>query len=163
MNKQPDILVCDILQDFIGISGERILVYDENWKPPVDSGPYIVVSTTGNPSVGINRYYDPLTDEDVTESSVQQTLTINITSKDRSALERKEEIFMSLVAQYSIEQQELERCRIYWKSGPIDLSFIEGAKALKRFQCECVVSYIKVIRKPAKYFSRFKSPTSEVV
>lgn len=161
MTVDPDVLIADIVQNFMAIPAGRVVIFDENYEPPKDSGLYAVILTTGNPSIGINQWFDSNTNESVTESSVTQEITIRLTSKDRSVLTRKEEVFMALASDYSIQKQESEKCKITRKGEPIDLSFIEASRALKRFDFQCTVFYLKVIRKPANYFNVFKQ-TSEV-
>ena len=161
MTVDPDILIADIIQTFMSIPAGRVVVYDENYEPPKDSGLYAVVLTTANSSIGINQWFDDQTNESVTESSVTQEITIRLTSKDRSALTRKEEVFMALASDYSQQKQQDQICKISRKGEPIDLSFIEASRALKRFDFQCTVFYLKVIRKPSSYFNVFKE-TSEV-
>jgi hypothetical protein len=164
MSFEPDIFVCDILEHFI--STEEIpvpvVMYVENYKPPTTPGLYITVAHGAQTQIGANSWFDTGTREDVNQIMVAQEFLINLSSVDRSAITRKEEVVASIVSQYSVQKQELNACRLNWKGQVLDLSFIEESRAMKRFQITCVLIYQKEFRKTADYLEHFQEVSQEV-
>jgi hypothetical protein len=143
--KEPDKILADILTVFMALDPTRVVLYDENWNPPKDQGIYITIQTDQTETVGISQEFDGFAGTNESSLSAFQRLTVNITSRDRSALQRKEEVAMALTSIYSQQQQELQQCRIF-REGPIlDLSFIEASKALHRYQIPVKIVYVKSI------------------
>jgi hypothetical protein len=143
--KEPDKILADIITVFMGIDATRVVLYDENWSPPKDQGIYITIQTDPTDITGVSQKYNKDTGANESSLSAFQRLSVNITSRDRTALQRKEEVVMALTSIYSQQQQELQQVRIF-REGPIlDLSFIEGAKALHRYQIPVKITFVKRI------------------
>ena len=79
------------------------------------------------------------------------------TSKNREAIERKEEVLMALTSFYSREQQELNSVKIFRTGNILDLSFIEAASAMHRFRIPVIMSNIKEKRKASPYYDKFRN------
>jgi hypothetical protein len=127
----------------MGLDPTRVVSYDENWDPPKDQGIYVTIQTDPTDILGVSQKFDPATGTEESSLSAFQRLTVNITSRDRTALQRKEEVVMALTSTYSQQQQELQQCRIF-REGPIlDLSFIEGPRALHRYQIPVKITFVK--------------------
>lgn len=157
MGNDSDVVLCDIITHELGIDADRVVVYSEDFDPPKDDELYIVVSTRRGKPLSIQNYFDPTTNEEVGGSVTFDNLDIDITSKNREAIDRKEEVLIALTSFYSIEQQEKNGIKIFRPAEIIDLSFIEAASAMKRFRISCIISNIKEIRKPADYFDKFRT------
>lgn len=143
--KEPDDILMDIISTFMNLDPTRVVAYAENWDPPKDQGIYITIQTDPTEILGASQMYDEATDTEQSGVSAFQRLTVNITSRDRTALQRKEEIIMALTSTYSQQQQELQQCRIF-REGPIlDLSFIEASKALHRYQVPVKIAFVKSV------------------
>lgn len=158
MTKEPDKILGDIIQDFMVLDPTRVVVYDENWDPPKDQGIYITIQTDPTDILGVSQNFNPATGEEESSVSAFQRLTVNISSRDRSALERKEEIVMALTSTLSVQRQELEQIRIF-REGPIlDLSFIEGPRALHRYQIPVKITFVKTKTKTVPFIQPVPYP-----
>lgn len=155
---EVDLILCDIITQELGIDPARVVVYNQNWEPPADSGLYIIVSTGQFTTVGNTNRFDPDTNEEVKSVSGYTELAIEITSKDRSALERKEEIIMALTSTYSVRQQEDSNIKIFRSGDILDLSFIEGASALHRFRVPVRITSVKEKRTAIEPIDKFRTP-----
>jgi hypothetical protein len=141
--KEPDLILADIITVFLGLDATRVVVSSENYNPPKDQGIYITIQTDPTEILGVSQEYDETTDTETSSISAFQRLAVNITSVDRTALQRKEEIIMALTSTYAVQQMELQQCRIF-REGPIlDLSFIEASKALHRYQVPVKITFVK--------------------
>lgn len=162
MQKDVDILICDIITNGLDIEEDRVVVYSENWDPPKDAGIYIVVSTRRGKPISNVRKYDDDTNEEVQTVVTYDFIDIDITSKDRTALDRKEEVLMALNSTYSEQVQNENNIKIFKLGEIMDLSFIEAASALKRYRIPCIVSNIKEKRTVINYFDKFRSTQEEI-
>jgi hypothetical protein len=154
---EPDVLLCDIITHELDIDEDRVVVYDENYDPPKDDLLYIIVSTRKGKPLSVNTKFDYETNEEVSSVTCFDSYDIDITSKNRDAIERKEEVLMALTSFYSIEQQEKNGVKVFRNGDILDLSFIEAASALKRFRISGIISNSKEKRKPASYFDKFRT------
>ena len=154
---EPDVLLCKIITHELEIDRDRVVVYDQDYDPPKDDLLYIVVSTRKSKPLSVSNVFDYKTNEEVSTVITYDNFDIDITSKNRDAIERKEEVLMALTSFYSIEQQELNSIKIFRTGDMIDLSFIEAASALKRFRISGIISNIKEKRKAAAYFDKFRT------
>jgi hypothetical protein len=162
MQKDIDILICDIITVGLGLEPEKVVVYSENWDPPKDQGIYIVVSTRRGKPISNVRKYDSTTNEEVQTVVTYDFVDIDITSKDRTALDRKEEVLMALNSTYSDQVQNENNIKIFRLGEIMDLSFIEAASALKRFRIPCIVSNVKEKRTVINYFDKFRNTQEEI-
>lgn len=143
MTKEPDEILADIITEYMGIDPTRVVLAAENWAPPKGQGIYIIIQTDPAEIMGVSQEFIPSTDSEESSMSGFQRLTVIITSRDRSALERKEEGVMALTSTLSQQTQELEQCRIF-REGPIqNLSFIEQTQALHRYQIPVKMTFVK--------------------
>lgn len=153
---EVDLILCDVITNELAISATRVVVYNQNWKAPTDDALFIVVKTVREKIIGSNNNFDPDTNEEVKTVSSFIFLDIEITSKDRSALERKEEVLMSLTSTYSRRQQEDNNTSMYRDPTIIDLSEIDGSSALHRFRIPVIMTQIKIKRTVISPIDKFK-------
>lgn len=155
---EPDLLLADIITIFMGLDATRVIVSSENYNPPKDQGIYITIQTDPTDIMGVSQIFNPATNSEESSLSAFQRLTVNITSRDRSALQRKEEVVMALTSNYAQQQMEKQQCRIF-REGPIlDLSFIEASKALHRYQIPVKITYVKTKTISVAVFDTFPDP-----
>lgn len=153
---KPDIILCDIITNELGIDPTRIVVYNQNWKSPKDDEIYIVVSESTSRIIGNNNRFEPAdseaepptVDREVKTVSDSTTYNIEITSKNTDAKYRKSEILMSLGSDYSEQQQELNNIRIFRTSQILDLSLIDGSSALHRYRIPVIINSVRTKETP---------------
>lgn len=162
MTTDPDLILADIVQNELGVADDHIWVYDENVEAPKDKGIYLMVITGTAKRLGVTNYFDSNTNEEVKSVSIMQEYFVEITSKDRTALQRKEEVDMAFKSTYAVEQMELQQVQILRTGDVLDLSFVEASKALKRYRVPCVMFYVKVKRTAVPYFDQFPPIEQEV-
>jgi hypothetical protein len=162
MNTDPDLILADIVQHEMNVPADHFWVYGENVEAPKDKGLYIMVITGTAKRIGTSNVFDPATNEEVKGVSIMQEYFIEVTSKDRSALERKEEIDLALISDYGVSQMELQGVQILRTGDVLDLSFVEASKALKRYRIPCVMFYVKTKRTTVPYFNQFPPTIQEV-
>ncbi len=161
-SKTVALTLCDILQHELSLQPGRIVLYDQNYRAPNDSGLYIVVGLTSLQIISSNRSYTPDLTEDGTKAqqsvNAAGTFYIEFTSRGDEALERQGEVIASMNSFYSLQKQESHHLRITRNPQVLDLSFIEGPSSLHRFRFEVVVFYLLGVEKPIDTYETIQSP-----
>jgi hypothetical protein len=153
---EVDKLVCNVIQHEMGTPNGRMVVGNQNWTPPSDSSYYITVRIRSPKIVASTNKFDHENDVEIKRVVTHTTVDINITSKNREAVERKEEVVMALTSTYSIQQQELYQMKIFRMTDILDLSLVEASSGLNRFRISCVVSSIREKQTSIDYYDKFR-------
>jgi len=130
-----------IIVNQMGLDPEKVNIYDEKWTIPPTEDLYIVLEyrsgkLIANRNTFVSTGGDPIEEQDI---NVLEQITIGVFSKDRSATQRKEEVFMALLSSYAQNLQEKYSFKIS-RIGPIvDLSTLEGVAMLKRYDIDISV------------------------
>ena len=159
---EVDLVLADIIATDLSLDPTRVVVYNQNWDAPTDEAIFIIVATRRTSIISSSNHYDYDTDEEVKSVSSFIYIDIEITSMDRTALERKEEILMSLTSTYSLRQQEDNEISIFRTKDIIDLSEIDGSSALHRFRIPVIISQLKIKRTAVVPVDKFQPINLEV-
>lgn len=154
---EPDLILADIIAEEMSLDADRVVVYDQNFKPPKDEDIYVVIAFQSGHQIGSNKRFDPDTNEENQYVSVSETYNIEITSKNRDAQTRKYEVTMALDSTYSQQKQEEEQVSIFRSPRILDISFIEGAFSLHRFRIPVIINSTKTLEKSVEYFDKFQA------
>jgi len=158
----PLLLFCEIIQRELGLEPGRVYLYNQKIMQPTDAGLYVAVGVLScKPFGNTNR---PASAESGmnSEQSVNMvaTLSIDIKSRDTSALLRKEEVIMALNSTYSNQQQGRYSFNIGQLppgSQFVNLSEVDGAAIPYRFNISVNMQYFVRKVKPITYFDEFEA------
>ena len=151
---EVDLILADIITNELEINPSRVVVYSQNYEPPKDSGLYVIISTTLSRTLGTSNQFDKDTNEEIKSVSSFVNMTVEITSKNRDALTRKEEVLLALVSNYSLQKQEENNIKLFRNLEILDLTFIEGSSSLYRFQIPVTCTRLLTKRKVVDYFDK---------
>lgn len=160
----PLLLVCDIIQNQMGLAQGRVYLWDQKIMQPTDSGLYVAVSVMNPKVFGNNTSFDGSGSGLVAQQYVnmQAILDIDIISRGPAARDQKEQVVMSLQSIYSEQQQEANSFYISKlpSSGRfLNLSEIDGAAIPYRYKISFAIQYFVNKTVPISYFDTFNSPT----
>lgn len=152
-------LFCDVIQKELGLPQGRVYLYNQKVFQPPDASLYVAVMVLTCKPFGNTKQYDPTTGLDSIQSTnMRATLSVDIISRDLSALRRKEEVIMALNSDYSESQQEFNSFQI-GKLPPggqfVNLSNIDGAAIPYRFNISVNIQYFVKKIKAVPYFDTF--------
>jgi hypothetical protein len=129
-------IIADILQKGLGLSEQRIWIYNQRREIPADTGLFIVVGQLGRKpyaSIRKSEYTISGLSEKLAQS-FQEQIFIEAFSADTSALERLPQIVGCLNSTYSEQRQEYYGMKIAAIPATInDISSLEGTAILYRF------------------------------
>lgn len=157
-------LICDIIQVEMGLKKSQVFLWDQKYNVPNNEVLYVAVGVVSCKPFANNIRSDG---SGSGLSAVQSTnfyslVSIQIESRDSSALDRKEELVMALRSQYAQRQQELNSFFIgNLPSNFVNLSEIDGAAIPYQFNISVGVQYFISKTKPVEYYDTFE--TTEVV
>lgn len=155
-------LVCDIIQKELDLADGRVYLYNQKIFEPKDAGVFVVVQVLKcKPFANTNIVDGTGAGLDSIQSiNMQALISIDIISRDLSALVRKEEVLMALNSNYSESQQELNSFSIgQLPPGAqfVNLSNIDGAAIPYRFNISVSLQYFVRKIKAVPYFDQFEN------
>lgn len=156
-----DIVFCQIIQDFMGLAVGRVAVYNQEFVKPTDKEIFVVVSTGQSKIVSNTRKFDDATNEDVNSIVSYTQIIAEMTSVNRTALDRRHEIFMAISSTLGVRAQEENNIKIMRNGDILDLSAVDGAKSLHRFRIPVIISHMKIKRTAIEPIDKF--PPLEVL
>ncbi len=155
------LLFCEILQRELGLANGRVYLYNQKIMQPTDEGLYIAVGIlTCKPFGNTNRPASTNPSGMIADQSVNMlaTLSVDIMSRDTSALRRKEQVIMALNSTYAEQQQERNSFFI-GKLPPgaqfVNISNVDGAAIPYRFNISVSLQYFVQNVKSIDYFDDF--------
>jgi hypothetical protein len=131
----------DIIRDQLDLANERVNVYNSKFNIPNDSHLFVAVEYKST-KVFASKSETSIDDNIFNEHqvlNVQEHYAIMIFSRNLEALQRKEEIVMALGSIYARQQADTIGLKIA-RIAPIqDLSYLEGAAILYRYEIPVVI------------------------
>ena len=107
MNREPVLVVADIIKNCLSLNDGQIFIYNQNFKLPETSGLFIIIQYNSSQEYSSNSEFVPTESgaNELISSQVREEYTINVLSRDDTARTKKEEVKMALNSNYSQNQQ----------------------------------------------------------
>lgn len=155
----PIQLICDILRREMGLSSDRVYLWDQKINEPTDKGIFIAVGVLLSKPFGNTSIQEESGGDVIQSVNVCDTLTIDIISQGPAARNRKEEILMALQSVYAQQQMELNSFGIArLQSNFVNLSQLDGTAIPYRFSISINIQYFVKKTKSVPYFDDFDQP-----
>lgn len=135
-------LIRTILIREMSLDAERVNIYNQKWKIPATEGLFITVEYRGAPKIVSSRSTVVDNGADMIEYqdlNVKENVVVGVFSRNTDALVQKENVLMSLSSVYSQQIQEANSFKIFTNLGIEDVSALEGAGILYRFDISAVI------------------------
>lgn len=158
MNREPILIIADIIQNEMGLTNSQVFIYNQDYKLPETSGLFIVlVNDSSEIYSNSNKYVGTAnSSQEVINLLAKEEYSINIMSKNSEARTRKEEVVMALISNYAKQQQDLYQFKIAQIPNSFtNVSELEGAGMLNRFVINLSVLTWKQKTKDIPYFNQF--------
>lgn len=164
MNQSEPILqAIQIVRQFMDLKQDQVVLYNQGWKIPADERLYISFGALTTRPYGSTKTHrdsdDGKTLLEVITLNSQEVWSINVYSYDLDVVARKEEIIMSFNSDAA--QQSMEKYSYKLPLLPLafrDLSGLEGARRLYRFQADVAVLRARKRENIVQYYDKFDSP-----
>jgi len=150
-------LFCDVIRREMELSRGRVLLWDQKFPIPTDYDLYIAVSNLTCKPFGSSNKMNSF-GESVQSVNMHATLSVDIYSRGPAARDRKEEIILALMSDYSESQQEINSFYIAPLSGIfVNLSQVDGAAIPYRFNISVAIQYFVTNTKAVRYYENFQN------
>lgn len=157
-------LLADLIQNYMGLAADRVILKNEGFDAPKDAGIYVLVLYDGPaaPLVALTSQKDYAAGTEKMSSVAHERFAIEVISRGRDATDRHKEALFALQTTTAIRAMEDNNTSI-WRAGDIlDLSAIEGSGALRRYRIPVIMSNIESKTTAAAMIDKFTPPTIEV-
>lgn len=154
------ILVCDILQNQLGLASDHIYLWDQKLNEPKDYSLYIAVSVLTSKPFGNTNRFDGVNMQTIQSVNMLDVVQIDAISRGPDARDKRANILLALNSQYAEQQQEFNSFFI----GKLPLSFVnlshvDGAAIPYRFQISVALQYFVKLIQNVDYYDTFDQPT----
>lgn len=153
-----------IIRSFMGLKNDQVVVYNQNWKVPADGRLYVSVGLLSTRPFGSTKGYEDSADGkkllEVICLNSQETFDINIYSYSGEAIAQKDEVVMAFNS--TLAQQLMEQFSFKLASLPQslkDLSDLEGAARLFRFQASVAILRARRKENVVQYYDEYQQPS----
>lgn len=149
----------DIIVEEMEMDPERVNIYNQKFLIPTDDSLFIVIEYKGAPQIISSRNIldttltEPIENQDL---NLQEFINIGLFSRNLDAIRRKEEAVMALSSQYAQSIQEENSFKIFPNAHIEDLSYLEGAALLYRFDVALIVHAWYHKEKKNEYYDSFR-------
>ena len=151
-------IIRDIIVKEMSLEDDRAMIFNQAWKIPTYDGLFVLVDSKGSPKVLSNRNTQEMIGGVYTEVQLintQEIVAINIFSRNQEAELRKEEVLMAINSLYAQASQEVNGFKIARISPIENLSALEGAAMLTRYEISLVVFAWTRKAKTAAFYDSF--------
>lgn len=160
--------VAELIRAFMELKIEQVVIYNPSWTIPEDDRLYITVAFLGGRPYGSSREYHMNADESALIEAItinkREDYSINIYSRSDEALNRKDEVVQAFNSTFA--QQLSEALSIKMSLLPIsfvDLSQLEGAARIYRYNLTIPVLCAKTTERVTQYFNPPEIPPKGLV
>lgn len=165
----PDIVLCDVIATDTGIDGSRVVVYDQDFEFPKDSGIFVTVALGSSRIISSSTKFlpadpdaePPTVDRELKSVVKAETYNVEITSKDRTAKDYYPLVIMALRSTYGQQKMEENNLSIFRTSQVLDLSTVDGSSALHRYRIPVIIHSVDRVENPINVFDRFQTVEEE--
>ncbi len=146
--------VCEIIQHELELLEGTVFIYNQRINLSSFSGLLVAVGVQSLKMIGVRTQV--LDGIETQGANVNAVFSIDIMSKDLTALDRKEEVILALSSTYAEQIQEKYGFHIgKLPTNFVNLSEIDGAAIPYRFQLSVQVQYAVNKTKSVDYFDQF--------
>ena len=154
----PDKVIQQLLVAFMGLPENQVVLYNQGFDVPKDDNLYIIIATGNSVTVGVKHDFIESTNEEKISTSKYTTLNIDIASHSRVALERKDEINMSLGSALGQNAANENNMKFFRTNTDNDLSAVEGAASLHRRRIPIIISHVVTKTASVAIYDKFRNP-----
>lgn len=166
------VILAKLFLSYMNLEQEQVLIYNQKFKLPPDKGLFISIALLAEKPFGTNKKYK--TNPDLADPSLalvevvsvnrQETYSVQIYSKDESALERKDEIIAALTS--DLAQSAAEKYAFKLGQQPVsmvDASAVEGGARLNRYVATFNVLSVTQTERAVPYYDKFTNPPDTIL
>lgn len=159
--------LCALLESQLQLAPNHVVIYNQKFDIPVDDGLYAYIAFQRSVPFASSRKEEnvPATDttdaylQEVQTMNVREFYTINLYSRSASSRQRNHEIIFALHSNQCEQLQERYAFKMgYMPMSMLDISHVEGAAIINRYQLTFSLLRAYTRTRPIEYYSTFTIP-----
>lgn len=156
---EADKTVLRVIRDYMQLNEDRIWLRNQNISAPTDNDLFIIVGEGTAQIVSVTSDFNESTGAEIQRILRYVPINIDVVSRSREAVERKEEVIMafsSIIGQRYMEDENMKSMRA---PDIQDISEVEASSSLHRFRVSVIISHVKErIIQDIDTFDNFRDP-----
>jgi hypothetical protein len=121
----------------MGLADDRVNIFNQRYAIPADDKIFVVLECLPSKILSNRSRYAINAQsgdyEEIQDLTIREEIVVGIYSKNMDALKRKEEVIMAMSSHYAQQVQEQYSFKIFRDAPVQDLSVLEGAALLYRY------------------------------
>lgn len=154
-------LLGDVIQAFMGLAADRVILKDENFDAPKDDALYVLIEYEGDSPIGVGSHVNTATGIETSHYAQFTNWTIEVVSRNRDASDRYPEVLMALRSIAGQQAAEIAQVSFFY-GNPLNLSAIEGSASLRRWHIPVIVSNVQKKTSTAALIDKFPPIVTDV-
>lgn len=150
-------LLADIIQAYMSLADDRVILKNENWQAPKDSSLYVLVDYDGGPILSSTTRRDYSTNTEKNSTVSHEKFNIEVVSRGIDATNRHKEVLQALASTAGIQAAEANNVSFFRAGQILDLSAIEGTASLRRYRIPVIISNIETKTVSAAMIDKFQA------
>lgn len=154
-------LLADVIQDYMGLADDRVILGDERLDAPKDSGLYVLVIYDAPQVLGVNAKRDYSANTETMSVSTHERWLVEVVSAGYDAANRYMEVYQAISSSAGIRAAEDAGCA-FFRGTPLNLSAIENTATLRRYQLPVIITNVQSKTSAAVMIDKFTTPEINV-
>lgn len=152
-------LLADVIQNYMDVDADRVILTDEGFDAPKDSGIYILVIYDAPGLLGIDSKVNTATNLETMSASSHERFNVEVVSRGRDATSRHKEVLMAVQSIAGTQAAEVAGCAFFRGGNVLNLTGIEGVASLRRYQIPIIITNVESKTDTGALIDKFKAPT----
>lgn len=152
-------LLAGVIQSYMALPDGRVILGNENFDGPKDSGLYAIVIYDAPAIVGVNSKKDYGARTEQMSTTSHNRWLVELVSRGYDADNRHMEVYMAIGSIMATMAAESAGCAFFRGGPPLNLTAIEGVASLRRWQIPVIITNKQTKTASADMIDKFTVPT----
>lgn len=154
-------MLADVIQDYMGLADDRVILGDERLDAPKDNEIYVLVIYDAPQILGVNAKRDYAAKTETMSVSSHERWLVEVVSAGYDATNRYMEVYEAIASSAGIRAAEDAGCAMF-RGTPLNLTAIENTAPLRRYQLPVTISHVHSKTQAAVMIDKFPAPEINV-
>lgn len=153
-------LLADVIQDYMELSADRVILTDEGFDGPKDSDIYVLVIYDAPLGLlGVDSKVNMATDMETMSASSHERFNVEVISRGRDATNKHKEVLMAVQSIAGTQAAEVAGCSFFRGGNVLNLTAVEGVASLRRYQIPIIITNVESKTDSGALIDKFMAPT----
>lgn len=152
-------LLAGVISDYMAMPEGRVILGNENFDGPKDSDLYVLVIYDAPAIVGVSAKRDYSAETETMSTSSHNRFLVEVVSRGYDADNRYGEVYMAISSIAGTRAAEDAGVAFFRGGNALNLTAIEGTKALRRWQIPVIITNVQSKTSSAAMIDKFTTPT----